>query len=147
MFQDVLMIGNGAPLPPPFRSMVLCLFAQLAFMVADRVTYLFRSVRAKLLLQLVSVVFWVHEIFFHWPRVGETGFRQNPMLQLFFMLKLMYFYSFLFARVCLFFDCFLFVFRSSFFFLTTSICFFLAIGLHQFNKLLVASRFAPLTKT
>jgi hypothetical protein len=71
--------------------MVWTLFIQLFFLICDRVSYLLRSIRFKLLLQYGTMAFWLTKILHDWPISSQTGFANNSYLQVFLVLKLAYF--------------------------------------------------------
>lgn len=76
-------------------GMVLTLFAQLLFIICDRVAYLFGSIGyrgwwGKVALQVAMVWYWSSLIVVTWPRMAHRPVHDNPLLMLFFALKLGY---------------------------------------------------------
>ena len=72
-------------------DMVLLLFLQILIMVLDRVIYMNRSNTSKLVLHYFTVLYFHFQIFFVYPVSASVGFVQNPVLILFYLLKLFYF--------------------------------------------------------
>lgn len=72
-------------------GMVMAICVQLFIIILDRVIYLYRSSRAKIFLQLATLVYWNYYIFFVWPINAHRGFVDNPLLQFFYLVKCLYF--------------------------------------------------------
>ena len=71
-------------------QMVLILAVQTLIIVSERMVYNFRSVTAKLALQYATSIFWLVLIVLVWPQWSERGVSNNPSLELFLLLKLLY---------------------------------------------------------
>lgn len=72
-------------------SMVLTLFIQIMLIILDRVAYVYSSIRMKLLLLYVSVVLFLGYTLFVCPIKSERSFTDNVYIQVFFVLKCLYF--------------------------------------------------------
>jgi len=71
-------------------SMVITLFIQVLFIVGDRIAYVYRSLRVKVLLVYFAVPYWLSYILFIWPTISQSVFGNNIYLQMFFILKINY---------------------------------------------------------
>ena len=71
-------------------QMVGILFLQTLIIVSERMIYTFRSIMAKIALQYFTATLWLTLVLFTWPQWSETGVQDNPSLQVFLLLKLLY---------------------------------------------------------
>ena len=71
-------------------QMVAVLFVQTLIIVAERMIYTFRSIMAKIVLQYLTAALWLSLTLLVWPQWSETGVVDNPALQAFLVLKLLY---------------------------------------------------------
>ena len=74
-------------------QMVAILFVQTLIIVAERMIYTFRSIVAKICLQYFTTTLWLALVLFVWPQWSETGVQDNPSLQTFLVLKLLYLFA------------------------------------------------------
>jgi len=72
-------------------GMVITLLVQVGIIIVDRVFYLFRSLRWKIVLQYFTVSMWMILMFFKWPIWAQISFSENSHLKFFFIIKSIYF--------------------------------------------------------
>eukprot|EP01114_Cavostelium_apophysatum_P013947 TRINITY_DN3486_c0_g1_i8.p1 TRINITY_DN3486_c0_g1~~TRINITY_DN3486_c0_g1_i8.p1 ORF type:complete len:2315 (-),score=561.17 TRINITY_DN3486_c0_g1_i8:52-6996(-) len=64
--------------------------SQFGLIILDRIIYLFRSVKAKLVLQYVLIVFYHFLLFFYLPNANQHAFFHSKSLIFFYLLKSCY---------------------------------------------------------
>eukprot|EP00026_Physarum_polycephalum_P000140 Phypoly_transcript_00140.p1 GENE.Phypoly_transcript_00140~~Phypoly_transcript_00140.p1 ORF type:complete len:2155 (+),score=404.49 Phypoly_transcript_00140:732-6467(+) len=74
------------------RNYVGLLLAQFGLIILDRAIYLYRSVKSKLILQIVLTILYHALLFFYLPDLDETLFKDALPLILFYLLKCAYLY-------------------------------------------------------
>jgi len=79
------MLSNYVPF-----SFVILLFIQFIFMLLDRIIYLTKSVRAKVLLQYASVITFGVMFFIYFPVINNERTSKIPSLIVFYLLKCVY---------------------------------------------------------
>ncbi|KAL7713233.1 Uncharacterized protein QTN25_009293 [Entamoeba marina] len=83
-FKDFIF-GNYVPLP-----FALVLFIQFLNMLVDRIIYLCRSVKAKLVLQFVTVIIYGILFFLYFPILNDKRLSKIPSLVFFYIFKCVY---------------------------------------------------------
>lgn len=86
---NIVQFFSQNRLPTPF---VLLLLMQFLLIVAERVIYLFRATRVKLVLLYVLVVFYHVILFISIPMAQRLAFYQLKTVGLFYILKCLYFF-------------------------------------------------------
>jgi len=69
-------------------EMVICFFAQLLFIVLDRVVFLLQSLVLKIILHYASITYWLMHILIFWPKTSSILFFNNGTLQFFLLIKI-----------------------------------------------------------
>jgi hypothetical protein len=72
-------------------DLVVTFTIQLLIIIGDRVIYLFRSLPLKVLMQHVTLAYWITRIFFVWPVESQRPFLSNTPAVWFFFIKSAYF--------------------------------------------------------